>query len=45
MADEDVPQSAFSQSVNLLTPPLGNEPKAEALSSAAINCCNSCILV
>src|SRR5206468_2973663 len=39
-----VPQYAVSHVANAPTPPLGKLPKAEAFSSAASNCCKSCIL-
>src|SRR5262249_28301307 len=39
-----VPQYALSQAANWPEPPLGMLPKAEPFSSAASNCCNSCIL-
>src|SRR4051812_25963738 len=35
--------SAASHVVNVPTPPDGRLPKAEALSSAASNCCSNCI--
>src|ERR1041384_1792946 len=38
------PQYAPSQVANAPLPPMGELPKAEAFSSAASNCCKSCIL-
>ena len=39
-----VPQYAASHVANIPDPPLGTVPKADAFSSAASNCCRSCIL-
>ncbi len=38
-----VPQWAASHWANIPVPPEGTLPKAEAFSSAAINCCKSCM--